>query len=230
MAVLTEALFVRELPQLPTQLRKLDLIWTGGAYSKELTKDLTLTVILPLVSVHCPFLTELNLLNGYPGVMGLAGLRLPKLTNLQLEDCELTNLEGLHIKCPVLTNLNVRCCFEITGLEDKCFSLLTDLNLSMCYELASFKGLQCPMLANLNLDDCFELTSLKGLQCPMLANLNLEGCSSLTSLEGLRFPKLINLNLKRCFYLARADLADLVALQFPLVTNLKLIDGTDIEF
>jgi len=100
----------------------------------------------------------------------------------------------------------------------------------MCYELTGLKGLQCPMLANFNLDGCSDLTSLEGLQCPELINPNLEGCCCLKSLEGLRFPKLISPNFEGRSGLAGAGLTNLVALQSPLVTNLKLPDGTDIEF
>ena len=71
---------------------------TGSTNSEE---DRLLTVALTLVVVHCPLVTEFNLLN-FPGFTSLADLRLAKLTNLDLSRCRsLITLEGLQ--CHLLT-------------------------------------------------------------------------------------------------------------------------------
>lgn len=104
----------------------------------------------------------------------LVAKHFPRLTSLKLDTKEKiradrftdANLAAICRQCPLLTDLNLSCCFGITN--------------------DGLGALQCPFLTKLNVGCNSGITSdgLAGLQCPLLTDLDLTGCRHITK-DGL---------------------------------------------
>jgi hypothetical protein len=205
--------------------------------------------------VHFRSLVELSLTRSQFSVRALVANEFPRLTRLDLtEDTgytlndetrrRLLDVDLAALQCPLLTDLTLGGCDDITGMTLH-FPLLTNLSLTFSgITNAGLGAMQCPVLLSLDLANSEGIMDLGGLQCPRLNYLNLSGCENISDigLGALCCPLLTRLNVGGCSGITDAGLralqctglttlevrasnitdAGLGTLQFPLLRTINL--------